>query len=116
MRLVRVKAPQGKWRDVARLAFEAGVPQVSLHQQQTLKEDGQEETKDVIDVETGGCQIVCVYGHTEGKLRLAERNSRDAIFTRTWSGRRDSLAVNWCCPSPFACCSPAAAQLRRWAA
>jgi hypothetical protein len=52
MRLVRVKAPQGKGRDVARLAFDAGISQASIHQQQTLKPDGEEETKDIVDVET----------------------------------------------------------------
>ena len=52
MRLVRVKAPEGKGEAVARLAFEAGLEQVTVHQQRTLKSDGQEETKDVVDVET----------------------------------------------------------------
>ena len=52
MRLVRVKAPEGQGAEVARLAFEAGVPQVTVHQQQSLKADLQSETKDVVDVET----------------------------------------------------------------
>lgn len=52
MRLVRVKAPEGKGEDVARLAFEAGLEQVTIHQQRTLKSDGGQETKDVVDVET----------------------------------------------------------------
>jgi hypothetical protein len=52
MRLVRVKAPEGKGEDVARLAFEAGLEQVTIHQQRTLKADGGQETKDVVDVET----------------------------------------------------------------
>lgn len=52
MRLVRVKAPGGKGEEVARLAFEAGLEQVTVHQQQTLKPDGSRETKDVVDVET----------------------------------------------------------------
>ena len=52
MRLVRVKTPQGKGNDVARLAFEVGLEQVAIHQQQTLKSDGQQKTKDVVDVET----------------------------------------------------------------
>ncbi|HYG82659.1 MAG TPA: hypothetical protein VD861_19850 [Pyrinomonadaceae bacterium] len=52
MRLVRVKAPEGKGEEVARLAFEAGLEQVTVHQQQTLKADGRRETKDVVDVET----------------------------------------------------------------
>lgn len=52
MRLVRVKAPEGKGEDVAGLAFGAGLEQVTIHQQQTLKPDGRRETKDVVDVET----------------------------------------------------------------
>ncbi|HEX8141332.1 MAG TPA: hypothetical protein VF553_01975 [Pyrinomonadaceae bacterium] len=52
MRLVRVKAPEGKGNDVARLAFEVGLEQVAFHQQQTLKSDGAQEIKDVVDVET----------------------------------------------------------------
>lgn len=52
MRLVRVKAPEGKGEDIARLAFEAGLEQVSTHQQRTLKSDGQQETRDIVDVET----------------------------------------------------------------
>jgi hypothetical protein len=52
MRLVRVKTPEGKGEEVARLAFGAGLEQVTLHQQQTLKSDGSRETKDVVDVET----------------------------------------------------------------
>jgi hypothetical protein len=52
MRLVRVKAPEGRGEDVARLAFEAGLEQVTIHQQRTFKSDGKQETKDVVDVET----------------------------------------------------------------
>ena len=52
MRLVRVKAPEGKGEEVARVAFTAGLEQVTIHQQRTLKSDGGGETKDVVDVET----------------------------------------------------------------
>jgi hypothetical protein len=52
MRLVRIKTPEGKGEDVARLAFEAGLEQVTIHQQRTLKSDRRQETKDVVDVET----------------------------------------------------------------
>jgi hypothetical protein len=52
MRLVRVKAPEGKGDDVARLAFEAGLKQVTVHQQRLLKSDGRQEIKDIVDVET----------------------------------------------------------------
>lgn len=52
MRLVRVKAPEGKGEGIASLAFEAGLEQVTIHQQRTLKADGSQETKDVVDIET----------------------------------------------------------------
>lgn len=52
MRLVRVKTPEGQGEQVARLAFEAGVPQVTTHRQQSLKADGRKSSKDVVDVET----------------------------------------------------------------
>jgi hypothetical protein len=52
MRLVRVKTPEGKGEEVAGLAFEAGLEQVAIHQQRTLKRDGRQDTKDVVDVET----------------------------------------------------------------
>ena len=52
MRLVRVKAPEGRADEVARVAFDAGISQVTVHQQQVRRENGERETKDVIDVET----------------------------------------------------------------
>lgn len=52
MRLVRVKAPEGKGREVAQIAFKAGLQQVTIHEQRTLESDGKQETKDVVDVET----------------------------------------------------------------
>lgn len=52
MRLVRVRAPEGRGGEVARLAFEAGIPQVSVHQQQTHKPGEPPETKDIVDAET----------------------------------------------------------------
>jgi hypothetical protein len=52
MRLVRVKSPEGKGADVAQIAFDAGIQQVTVHQQKVLKADKSEETKDVVDVET----------------------------------------------------------------
>jgi Domain of unknown function (DUF389) len=52
MRLVRVKTPEGKGADVAQIAFDAGIEQVTIHQQQVLKVDKSQETKDVVDVET----------------------------------------------------------------
>ena len=52
MRLVRVKAPEGAALEVARLAFEKGISQVSVHQEKSLTRDGREQIKDVVDVET----------------------------------------------------------------
>jgi hypothetical protein len=52
MRLVRVKSPEGTGADVAQMAFDAGIAQVTVHQQKVLKADKSEETKDVVDVET----------------------------------------------------------------
>jgi Domain of unknown function (DUF389) len=51
MRLVRVKAPQGKGRDIARVAFDAGISRVGVHQHQILTMNEQEETKDIVDIE-----------------------------------------------------------------
>jgi Domain of unknown function (DUF389) len=52
VRLVRVKAPQGRGRDVAQIAFAAGISRVAIHQHQILTKDEREEITDVIDVET----------------------------------------------------------------
>jgi len=52
MRLVRVKAPAGKGEEVAQVAFGAGIAQVTTHQQQVRRANGETETKDVIDIET----------------------------------------------------------------
>jgi hypothetical protein len=52
MRLVRVKAPEGGGEGVAQVAFEAGISQVTTHQQEVRRANGERETKDVIDVET----------------------------------------------------------------
>ena len=52
MRLVRVKAPEGKGDEVSRVAFAVGISQVTVHQQQVHRADQRRETKDVIDIET----------------------------------------------------------------
>jgi hypothetical protein len=52
MRLVRVKAPEGSGEEVARVAFAAGISQVTTQQQEVRRANGERETKDVIDVET----------------------------------------------------------------
>lgn len=52
MRLVKVTTPEGKGREVAQIAFDAGISQVTLSQDQILKSDGSSETKDSVDVKT----------------------------------------------------------------
>jgi Domain of unknown function (DUF389) len=52
MRQVKVTAPQGKGRDVARIAFDVGINRVAVHQRQTLTKGNPEETTDVVDIET----------------------------------------------------------------
>ncbi|MGI9107495.1 MAG: hypothetical protein ACR2G4_14755 [Pyrinomonadaceae bacterium] len=52
MRLIRVKAPGGSGDEVAQAAFDAGISQVTIHQQQVRRSNGETEMKDVIDVET----------------------------------------------------------------
>lgn len=52
MRLVRVKAPEGSGVEVAQVAFDAGISQITTHQQQVRRANGETETKDVIDIET----------------------------------------------------------------
>lgn len=52
MRLVMVNAPEGRGRDIARIAFDAGIAKVSHRQVTSHEADGKTETKDVVDVET----------------------------------------------------------------
>lgn len=52
MRLVRVKAPEGKGVEVAQVAFRVGISEVSIHQEQTHGQDGRRKTKDAVDVDT----------------------------------------------------------------
>lgn len=53
MRQVTVTAPEGKGADVARIAFAAGISDVSFHVVQSLSADGSRTTKDQIEAETG---------------------------------------------------------------
>lgn len=52
MRLVMVNAPEGRGRDIAQIAFDAGISKVSHRQVTSHEADGKTETKDVVDVET----------------------------------------------------------------
>ena len=52
MRLVKVKAPEGKGREIAQIAFEAGISQVTVSQDEILKADGSSEKRDAVDVQT----------------------------------------------------------------
>lgn len=55
MRLVKVSAPRGKAGDIARLAFEQGISDVTLQQVQQQKAGGSPEPRDTVDakVSTG---------------------------------------------------------------
>src|SRR5712692_6747724 len=53
MRQVTVTSPEGKGADVARIAFGAGISEVSLHKVRRLGADGSETAKDKIEIETG---------------------------------------------------------------
>jgi hypothetical protein len=53
MRQVTVTSPEGKGSDVARIAFGAGIGEVSIHKVRRLGADGSETAKDKIEIETG---------------------------------------------------------------
>jgi hypothetical protein len=52
VRLVKVTTPEGKGEQVAQLAFEVGITQVSIQQQQVLSPNKPKQTKDTVNVET----------------------------------------------------------------
>lgn len=52
MRLVRVKTPEGKGADVARMAVEVGISEASVYQVQVHGREGGPRVKDVVDVGT----------------------------------------------------------------
>lgn len=52
MRLVKVAAPEGKAAEIAQLAFNVGIGQVSTMQEVVLHDDGSRETKDVVNIDT----------------------------------------------------------------
>lgn len=52
MRLVKVKTPEGRGREVAQLAFDAGISQVTVQEEQILKADGSTEKRDAVDAQT----------------------------------------------------------------
>ena len=52
MRLVKVKAPEGKGAEVAQVAFGVGISEVSVRQEQVFKANLSREVKDAVDVET----------------------------------------------------------------
>src|SRR2546421_11873994 len=49
MRLVKVSAPQGKGPDLARIAFDCGIEDVSIHQVTQHKAGSQPAARDVLD-------------------------------------------------------------------
>ncbi|MBC5991973.1 DUF389 domain-containing protein [Pontibacter cellulosilyticus] len=52
MRVITVKAPQGKGKDVVELAFTSGAKQVSVHQASKCYPDGKQTVLDVVEIET----------------------------------------------------------------
>jgi hypothetical protein len=50
MRLVKIIAPKGNAEWIAEIAFQAGIKQVSFHQEVTHQASGQKEAKEVIDL------------------------------------------------------------------
>ncbi|MBA2494979.1 MAG: hypothetical protein H0V31_09835 [Acidobacteria bacterium] len=52
MRLVKINAPQDKGADISKIAFSVGISQVSVFQVEVLRDDGNRETKDAVDIET----------------------------------------------------------------
>lgn len=52
MRLINVSAPLGKSADVAQIAFSVGIERVSVVQEETRREDGSAEIKEIVKVET----------------------------------------------------------------
>ncbi|HEX8197212.1 MAG TPA: DUF389 domain-containing protein [Pyrinomonadaceae bacterium] len=52
MRLIKVSAPSGMARQIAELAFTAGIKSVSIREEQELSADGKTETKDAVDLQT----------------------------------------------------------------
>ena len=52
MRLIKVSAPSGMARQIAELAFTAGIKSVSIREEQELSADGKSETKDAVDLQT----------------------------------------------------------------
>lgn len=52
MRLVKVRVPQGRGRDVIRIAHDVGISEVASHEEQIHTPDRPPATKDVVDVDT----------------------------------------------------------------
>ncbi len=52
MRLVRISSPQGKGSDVAQIAFESGINQISITQAESRSRNGEVKSKEAIDIET----------------------------------------------------------------
>ena len=52
MRLVKVSAPEGSAERVAQVAFDVGISQVTIQQQEVRRVSGERETIDAIDVQT----------------------------------------------------------------
>src|SRR6185503_10302634 len=53
MRQVTVSSPSGKGVEVARVAFDVGISEVSINEVRRLSADGSEAFKDKVEIETG---------------------------------------------------------------
>jgi len=52
MRLIKVSAPEGRGVDIAKVAFSVGIEEVSVQKGDSLRETGEAETKDLVDIQT----------------------------------------------------------------
>ncbi|MDQ6786282.1 MAG: hypothetical protein M3033_05625 [Acidobacteriota bacterium] len=52
MRLIKVSAPQGRGSEVAQIAFDAGIGEVSVSQAETRGAQGKVEPKELVDIQT----------------------------------------------------------------
>ncbi len=86
MRLVMVNAPEGRGRDIAEIAFAAGISRVSHRQVVSHEADGKTQTKDVVDVETSTPKakryidgILAADFYTPEDIAIAVRQPRSVI-------------------------------------
>jgi hypothetical protein len=52
MRLVKISAPEGSSKQIAKLAFSVGIKKATVQKGETLSAEGEPQTKDLIDIDT----------------------------------------------------------------